>query len=224
MKNNKNQRTRNWTLVLYPDSAPANWKNIIDDLHIQYAISPLHDKDQNEDGTSKKPHYHILLVFESVKSYSQILEITELLNAPIPQTCNSPKGLVRYMLHLDNPEKHQYEQSDLVSGGGLDIVELLKPSSSDRYMMIKEMIQYVQDNQITEFEDILLYSMNHKFDTWFPLLCDNSAYIVSTAINSKRNRYKEGLMLDQDKVVSIETGEIVKDLNIFKDGNDVIKD
>lgn len=209
--NTNTKRTRNWIFILYPESAPRNWKDIISDLHIQYVISPLHDKDKNPDGEIKKAHHHILLIFDSVKSYNQILEITELLNAPAPQICNSPKGTVRYMLHIDNPEKYQYSRKDILFGGGVDLNELLKPSSSDRYTMIGEMIEFVEDNMILEFEDIMIYAMYQKSDTWFPLLCDNSAVVITNFINSKRYRFKDGFVYENHKIVNVQTGEVVQD-------------
>lgn len=211
MENIKNQRTRSWTFVVYPESAPKNWEEIIQKIYTQTLISPIHDKDMNPDGTVKKAHYHILLMFDQVKTYNQILEITKSLNAPIPQVCHSPKGLARYMAHLDNPEKAQYKISDVRSLNGADLTELLKPSSQDRYSMIREMLDFINENQIMEFEDILIYSMNNKFDTWFPLLCDNSAYIIGQAINSRRNRFKDtGEILIGSELLNYHTGEISK--------------
>lgn len=220
MKKDKNQRSRNWSFIIYPESVVENWKEILEKLYLPTVISPLHDKDINPDGSSKKPHYHILLMFRGVKSYNQILEITEQLNATIPQLVHSAKGLVRYMAHLDNPDKAQYEISDIESLGGIDLSELLKPSSQDRYSMIREMLQFINDNQIVEFEDILYYAMNQKFDTWFPLLCDNSAYVIDSAIKSKRNRFeKKGKMLIGDKIVDHLTGE-VEDVPFLQKGKE----
>src|SRR5699024_2434671 len=126
-------RTRSWTFILYPESAPKNWKEILDELFIEWVESPLHDKDTNPDGTVKKAHWHILLMFPSVKSYDQVLEITQKLNALAPQKAMSAKGVVRYMLHLDNPEKYQYKKADIKAHGGADLNELLKLSSASRY-------------------------------------------------------------------------------------------
>lgn len=183
-------RTRSWTFIIYPDSVLKDWRDVLDSLHIQWVESPLHDKDTNADGEIKKEHYHILLMFESVKSYDQVLEITTGINATIPQKCNGAKGLVRYMAHLDNPEKYQYSKSDIIGRGGADVMELLRPTSADRYSLIKEMIDYITQQEITEFEDLVVYAMNNRFDDWFPLLCDNSTYIVSNFIKSRRYRIK----------------------------------
>ena len=54
-QNSKDTRTRNWTIVVYPDSAPANWRDIINDIHIEWVESPLHDKDVDANGEYKTP-------------------------------------------------------------------------------------------------------------------------------------------------------------------------
>lgn len=189
---NKSSRTRNWTIVLYPESAPADWRDLMDDLQIEWVESPLHEFDTNATGEVKKPHWHILLLFGGVKSYEQVVEIVEPFNCPAPQRCHSAKGCVRYMAHLDNPEKFQYNIGDIKAHGGVDLAELLRPSSSERYSLIGEMCSYVRDNSITEFQDLMDYAMQHRFDDWFPLLCDSSAYVVGQYIKSQRHRLKEG--------------------------------
>jgi len=185
---NKDSRSRNWTFVLYEDSAPANWSSILDEQHIEWVESPWHDKDVNGNGEPKKKHKHILLLFGGVKAYEQVLEITQGLNSPIPQRVHNSKAMVRYMAHLDNPDKAQYDPADIKPHGGVDLAELLRPSSSERYTMIKEMISFIRDNDILEFQDLLDYAAEWRFDDWFPLLCDNSAYVVGQYIKSKRMR------------------------------------
>lgn len=185
---NKESRTRNWNIIVYPDSAPADWREYMDSLQIEWVESPLHDRDVNADGEVKKPHWHLLLMFGGVKTYEQVCEVIAPLNCPIPKKCLSAKGSVRYMAHLDNPEKFQYSISDIKAHGGVDLAELLRPSSSERYAIIREMCDFVRNNGITEFQDLMDYAMAEKFDYWFPLLCDNSAYVVGQYIKSQRHR------------------------------------
>lgn len=185
---NKDSRTRNWTFVLYEDSAPDNWREILDDLHIEWIESPWHDKDVNADGLPKKKHKHIALLFGGVKSYEQVKEVSDKLNSPIPQRCHNVKSMVRYMAHLDNPEKAQYSVSDIIAHGGVDLAELLRPSSSERYTLLREMIDYVRSAGVTEFQDLVDYASSERFDDWFPLLCDNSSYFIGQYIKSQRHR------------------------------------
>ena len=57
---NKEVRTRNWTIVVYPDSAPDNWRTILDDFHIEWIESPLHDNDINGDGETYRCSIRLL--------------------------------------------------------------------------------------------------------------------------------------------------------------------
>lgn len=185
---NKTTRTRNWTFVLYPESAPENWREILDDLHLEWVESPLHDSDINATGEPKKSHFHILILFNGNKTYEQVLEITSSVNSTIPQQCHNAKSLVRYMAHLDNPEKFQYSAAEIKSHGGVEIADLLRPSASEKYSMISEIIQYIKANKITEFQDIFDYASAERHDDWFPLICDGSTYVITAYLKSARHR------------------------------------
>lgn len=185
-KSRGHDRTRNWCCVVYPESAPANWQNYLDDYHIQWIESPLHEFDSNPTGELKKPHFHVILCFDGPKSYEQICEIIRPLNCPIPIRCNSLKGAVRYMAHLDNPEKFQYSLDDIVPHGGIDIADILRPTASERYAVLRDMQLYCSQNDITEFADLLDYACSEHFDDWYPILCDNSAYVMTCYLKSRR--------------------------------------
>jgi hypothetical protein len=43
----KDIKKRLWTIVLYPESAPEDWREIIKQSGIVFAVSPLHDRDIN---------------------------------------------------------------------------------------------------------------------------------------------------------------------------------
>ena len=205
---NKDSRVRNWTIVVYPDSAPDNWRDIIDEWHIEWVESPIHDKDINANGEPKKAHYHVLLMFGGVKSYEQVFDLIQPLNCPIPTRVHNAKSLVRYMAHLDNPDKVQYNISDVISHGGVDVADLLKPSSGERYTYIKEMQVWCNENDIVEFCDLFNYAAVERFDDWFPLLCDNCAFVMNQFLKSKRHSYHAPLTEDKD-IVDKETGEIL---------------
>lgn len=187
-RKDKDERTRNWTFVVYPESAPEDWREIIDDLHVPWIESPLHDKDVNPDGEIKKPHWHVMIMFSSNKSYNQIREITMKLRSPNPQKVANAKGMVRYFAHLDNPEKFQYDKTEIIEHAGADVSPYLAVTSAERYELIREMMSFVKEKKIIEMKDLLDYAMNERFDDWFPLLCDNSAYIMDSYIRSNRHR------------------------------------
>ena len=181
------RRTRNWVFIVYPESAPENWEDILNENHIQWICSPLHDKDINPTGEVKKPHWHVIVLFEGVKTYTQVKEISDSVMAAPPKPVASLKAHVRYFAHLDNPEKAQYSIADIRPYGGVDIANLLTPSSAERYTYIDEMCDFIEDNDITEFRQILNVARKGYKDTWFPILCDNSAYVIGQFIKSRRH-------------------------------------
>ena len=189
------QRSRNWTCIIYPDSLPNNWRDIIIDLHVQIVVSPLHDKDLNADKTPKKPHYHLLIKFETLKSQRQVFEMLEPLNGTIPIICDSVNGLVRYFAHLDNPEKAQYNVKDIECFAGADIVEMLKKTASDKHKLLLEMAKYIRDNNVTEYIDFFIYCAEEHPNDWYVLLCDNCSLVVSNLINSQRNKFKSRMLV-----------------------------
>jgi hypothetical protein len=206
--NKKETRTRTWCIVVYPDSAPDNWRELLDQLQVEWIESPLHDKDINPDGTLKKPHWHVLLMFGGVKSYEQVVEITESIHAPIPQRCHNAKAAVRYMAHLDHADKVKYSVADIKGHCGADVSEMLRPSSSERYTIIGEMINFLREQRIVEFQDIVDYSMANRYEDWYPLLADNSTLIIDKYIKSQRHRVSQK--------IDYTTGEVFENAKIRK--------
>lgn len=173
---------------MYPDSAPSNWKDILIDTHVNICVSPLHDKDKNPTGEDKKPHWHVVVMFDNTKTVKQAEEISSKLNATVPIPVQSVNGMIRYLIHKDNPEKAQYNKEDITVIGFYDIDEAFK-NSIDKYNTIGEMIDYIEMNNITEFFMFLKYCREEKED-WFKSLCDSS-YIIREYITSKRNYLKD---------------------------------
>lgn len=121
----KNIKKRNWAFVLYPESAPADWREQLQKTGLQCAISPLHDKDMNPDNTPKKPHYHVILTYSGPTSYNVVKALTDGFNQPIPQALEQVRGYYRYLTHKDNPEKAQYDEREIKTINGFNIADFL---------------------------------------------------------------------------------------------------
>ena len=118
---NKNIKGRNWAFVAYPESMPNNWFELLQATGLPIAISPLHDKDTNPDGTIKKPHYHIICYYENTTTFKNVKEnVCDLINGTIPIKLESMQGMYRYHIHQDNPEKYQYDDRDRTFINGFD--------------------------------------------------------------------------------------------------------
>ena len=182
MKNSKT-RTRNYACVVYPESAPDNWQEILSDQFIPAFISPLHNKDINPTGEVKKEHYHVMLMFDSVKTSEQAKVIFELIGGVGCEVVNSTRGYARYLCHLDNPEKAQYNIEDVRCLCGSDYPNIIS-LVTDKYKAIGEMIDFCQANNIFSYASLLEYCRMERFD-WFRVLCDNGTVVIKEYLKSR---------------------------------------
>ena len=190
-KKEKDQRNRNWTFIVYPDSAPENWREILsDELKLLWVESPLHEYDMNEDGTQKKPHWHIIVCFEGNKSYEQIYDIAKVVNGTEKvQPVSSMHGMVQYLIHRNNPEKYQYKKEDIVTHG-VDITPYFGLTSSQMQEECRKMIDFIEDNSVTEFSDFVVYCHQISKDWEYILMNRNTsffkAYLYNKAMKAKQ--------------------------------------
>lgn len=181
MENNK--RTRNYATVVYSESAPDEWIMKLKELCIPAFISPIHDTDINSDGTPKKEHYHVMIMFEGVKTQAQAKEVFAIIGGVGVEPVKCVRAYARYLCHLDNPEKAQYDISDVISCAGADYVTMIS-SASDKYSAIGEMIDFCMQNDVECYAELLLYAKNNRED-WFRVLCDNGTVTLVQFLKSK---------------------------------------
>lgn len=187
-------RGRNWTFVGYPsDSLPENYREIlIDEMHLCFCESPVHDADLNGDGTQKKKHIHFLVTFEGNKSFEQIQEITDRLHCPIPQQCRNVRSMVRYMCHLDNPEKHQYKREDVKCFGGFEVDSYFEKSAFEYDKILDEIEMFIIDNGITEMCKLMqLVSQMDCAADWRKVIRSRNTIYISALLASQRNYFRE---------------------------------
>lgn len=184
-KNTRDVRNRNWVFIVYPESAPENWREILDEQHVPWIESPLHDMDTNPGtGEVKKAHWHVAMIFHGKKSFEQVQEITASVNSPIPQPIQDMRGQIRYFAHLDNPDKAQYSIDAIIPHSGADLDSYLGPTSGEVTAMLAAMTVYVSENGIVEFSDLVDYARENE-PSWFKLLSERSTLFMKEYIKSK---------------------------------------
>ena len=132
-------RSKVWAGVVYPESAPQDWQDKLRELLIDAFISPLHDKDCNADGEVKKAHWHVMLMFGSMKTTAQAKEAFQSFGCTVePQRVRNTRGMARYLCHMDNPDKYQYNQADVVAIGAADYLSAIG-LPTDKYDILIQM-------------------------------------------------------------------------------------
>ena len=193
-KRARDGRARQYAFVVYPDSAPDDWIQRLDDLHIEALISPLHDRDVNPDGKSKKSHWHCMLLFDGKKSLAQINEIREKVLGPdynrALEDIGSLRGYARYLCHLDNPEKFQYPRSGVTALGGADFDATIALPGDDVKMM-GDILEYINSSDIFYFDQLLSVFKVSNPD-WFSFLIQRRSYVVVQILKAKAKRARVG--------------------------------
>ena len=186
----KNIKKRNWAFICYPESLPDNWQDILIESGIPFAISPLHDRDMNADNTEKKPHYHIILNYDNTTTYNNVVRFLEPFNCPIPQPLESIRGYYRYLTHKDNPEKFQYDESEIVCFNGFDSSNFTELTQSQIENIKYEIINFIIDNNIYEYADLMEVLHNEETINMWKVATTNTMFF-NHYITSRRHRLKD---------------------------------
>ena len=179
--------------IVYPESALPNWIDILEEQHIRALVSPLHNMDIDKDGKIKKPHYHVILIFESLKSIKQVQEIIEKFGGVGVIPIHSLGAYSRYLCHIDNPEKAQYNKEDVKEISGANYKECCRQNEDkekENEANLIELTQIILDKRITYFNevaDLIIKEHNELFS----VLKQNSYYIHSIVMSLATQTQKE---------------------------------
>lgn len=194
------KRNRVFSTIVYPESAPDNWMDILEDFKIQALISPLHDKDLNPTGEPKKPHYHIEVIFDSPKTRDQVISLFSQIGGVGCEVVNSTRGMARYLTHMDNPEKYRYSEDDVKILGGADYWDIIN-LPSDKYALIGDILDFVIENRVSNIIDLFRYVRDLNLYDWYRVVVDNT-FLFSQyckAVKDRKLEITEGKVLMNEK-------------------------
>lgn len=202
LEKTRDNRARNFATVVYPESAPSDWQEILARHCIPAFISPLHDKDVNPTGEAKKAHYHVLIMFEGKKSLEQVKEVFDTIAGVGCEVVKSLRGYARYLCHLDNPDKAQYEPSDVrcIASDYIGTIGL----AIDKYTALAEMQDFCEKYNVTSFYLLAKYAKEYRAD-WHRILSDCGSVYMREYLQSRK------WSIDQQMchIVDSDTGEII---------------
>jgi len=182
----KNVKARYWACVGYPDSLPDNWLENLGSTGLQIAISPLHDKDLNADDSEKKPHYHIIFAYDGPTTYNNVKSLCDSFNMTIPIKLESIRGMYRYHIHIDNPEKFQYDDRDRILLNGFDTNSVNELTRTEVNKLKKEIIAFINEFNIKEYSDLLTILLDNGYTQLFDVASSHTL-LFNTYITSKRH-------------------------------------
>lgn len=174
------EKSRNWATIVYEESAPDDWQEILEDFHVPgYMIE--HTKDGN------KPHWHIMLSFDGVKSAEQMKNLFAEIGGVGAENIKSKGGYLLYLTHANSAEKHQYRHDDVVAfGGAIPYADAIKGiTSNSKYENIAQMIDWIGQSDCLSFAELVEYARQENKE-WFHQLCDSNTYLLFQYIRARR--------------------------------------
>lgn len=185
-------KKRNWAFVVYPESAPEDWIEQLEQRGVVGAISPLHDRDLNATGEPKKAHWHVIVTYEGPTAQSIVERLTELLNAPKPIPLEQVRGYYRYLTHKDNPEKAQYDEKDIQTLNGFDIHDFVEMTKSEVNAKIRIIQKMIRELNFLEYADLLDYLQDNEELADEYDVAINHTILLNTYIKSRRYKRERG--------------------------------
>lgn len=91
-------------------------KNVCENLtNVKTYAIIIHDRDVLDDGTPKKPHFHIVLTFSNSKTVESIAKSFDIEPQYIEKIRSTTNSALLYLIHRNAPLKYQYPVSDVVA-------------------------------------------------------------------------------------------------------------
>ena len=184
----KDKRSNKWAFLIYEESTPSNYQDILEQMHIPYILSPWHNQDIDQStGLIKKSHKHGALFFDSLKSYSQVSELLQQhLNTPRHiEIIMSPKGMFDYFIHASNSDKTLYDINDIESGCGFDLNQFLLDQGQSE--VFNNIIDMIENHNFIEFQDLVMYARQHH--TSYLNLIIKRTYFFAKYLDSRRHTF-----------------------------------
>jgi len=232
-KKRAGKRGRNFNFIVYPDDAVSDWVQKLDDTHMKWIEGPLHDRDtwtiedeqenpEHKAGEVKKAHKHNMLICDGIKSLEQVTNILKSIfgesetgsikGCLFPALAADRSASVRYMAHMDNPTKAQYDVADIIGHNGVDPNEIIKFSMSETLEKMVAMEQFIEDNHITS-PHVFAQRIRDEHRDWYQIYVTKNTYYFNAILKSHAEAKKEAQALQEAleegrAYMDEETGEI----------------
>lgn len=175
----KEAKAWNFTFLLYPDSAPENFIDLLTEKQdFPIAVSPLHNQDpiENPDKVDretlekyngmKKPHYHCIIRANGPLTAGAIRKrLQNSLGRPeavgMVQICHNVKGAYEYLTHesidAKRKKKHVYPKEDIKIINDYDITRYVTISADERKQNYRIVCDLICAYQLCNVIDLRLF-------------------------------------------------------------------
>lgn len=173
------KRARGWACIVYPESAPDGWCDTLSGQHVQVLISPLHDKDVTADGQLKKPHWHVLAMFENPVPATSAAELFGSVGvSQPPELVKSIKAYARYLVHMDDHDKHRYRDADVTELCGACWGAVALDEHEERDRILSEVEDWLDEQGVISYRALCRYARAHKPE-WVHVVRTSTVHLMA---------------------------------------------
>ena len=177
-----------------------DWETDIGDiLQFPYAYC-IHDRDKQKNGDPRKTHVHMILAFPNTTTENNAMNIFNRLSIKGKRAlnkimaANNIRHAYDYLIHDTETsrlrKKFLYDKSERITGNNFDIGDYEQISQADKDRMLKELCDFVIDNNLTNFADVYVQIVTQFDSSYFSILKSYSGLI---------ERISKGLFLKTEK-------------------------
>lgn len=184
-------KKRYFSFLVYEDSAPEDWVGVLRRSHCMFAISPMHQPDEE----CKKPHWHVM--YYSGHGPVTLASAKAAIPEGVPangyvEPVASAQGSQRYLIHLDDPEKQQFPEGvnsiTVLNGFPLDLSREL--SKAERAKVRSALFQIIRENGVCEYADFIFGLETMGDPDMLDYACTHTI-LFSKIIDSQRNKARQ---------------------------------
>lgn len=162
--------------IVYPDSAPSDWIETLQNQGYVFCISPLHDKDTTGQGEAKKPHYHVLFVWNNPTKWQTAAGLCEITNSPICIPIQNLRTKYDYLTHKNDPNKAQYDPADIQCVNGFAISKYETLTADEVRAKVAELTKLCFELNIIEYADLIAYLLHNEMLDEFDVASNRTLY------------------------------------------------
>lgn len=177
-------KSRMWCGIGYPENMIETWEDDIGDIYqLPYAYC-IHDKDKEKDGSPRKIHVHIILVWNNPTTHKHALTVFNQLSRDGSiafSTCEAVIGArnqYEYLIHnTENAikkNKYLYPVENRITGNNFDIGIYEQLSVKEKDEITKELCDLIIDNNIMNFRNFYILVRDNLSDDHFRVFKSNS--------------------------------------------------
>lgn len=188
----KTGKARAFAFIIYPESWPS-WRDDLRGLHMPIVVSPCHDRDVFECDTDghkagelKKPHHHAIISWGNSTTIRAAVNLLAQFGVSHVEPVGSYPAYCRYLVHLDDQDKAQYDIADVETFGGAVPDFERKLTNAELLAQRDEILDMVSEQGICEYADLCDIARLHRPD-WRQDVYHNTVFWRGY-LSSARNR------------------------------------